>query len=147
MRWLAAALLVLASAQLGCAGATRSLHPFTSDGCSLFPDGDSSRHLDWRDCCVTHDVAYWRGGTEAERLEADEALRRCVAARTRDPGLAKFRYDGVRVGGAPWFPTWYRWGYGWAYGRQYAPLTDAERAQADAELARWRQAGATPAAF
>jgi hypothetical protein len=119
--------------------APRGLRPFTTDGCSLFPDRDPVRNVSWRDCCVAHDMAYWRGGDEAERLHADEALRTCVAQRTGDARLAELMFQGVRAGGAAVFPTWYRWGYGWSYGRLYAPLTEAERALVDAELARWQQ--------
>jgi Uncharacterized conserved protein (DUF2183) len=115
------------------------LRPFTTDGCSLFLDRDPVRGVSWRDCCVAYDKAYWRGGAEDERLRADEGLRACVAERTGDATLAEVMYRGVRAGGLPEFPTWYRWGYGWSDGRRYAPLTEAERAAADAELARWQR--------
>ncbi|HSF07446.1 MAG TPA: hypothetical protein VLG10_16825 [Methylomirabilota bacterium] len=36
-------------------------HAFTSDACSLWPDGA------WPTCCVDHDKIYWRGGTAEER--------------------------------------------------------------------------------
>lgn len=126
------ALMVLALASCAAPGVLRD---FTSDGCSLFPDGELSgdRKL-WCGCCALHDVAYWRGGTEDERKRADEALRECVAARTGDEALARTMYVGVRGGGHPAFPTWYRWGYGWNYGRGYAALNEAERKQADAKL-------------
>src|SRR5262245_42851965 len=45
---------------------------FTTDGCSVWPDGS------WRECCLVHDVAYWCGGPE-ERVRADQDLRSCVA--------------------------------------------------------------------
>ena len=115
------------------------LRPFTTDGCSLFLDRDPVHGVTWRDCCVTHDQAYWHGGTEAERLRADEALRACVAERTGDTALAELMYRGVRAGGLPQFPTWYRWGYGWSDGRGYGPLTEAERAAAEDGLAQYRQ--------
>lgn len=86
----------------------------------------------WRDCCVAHDVVYWRGGTSDERLGADEALRACVLARTQDAPLAWLMYRGVRAGGVPWLPTTYRWGYGWPFGRGYAPLSPAELQQVQA---------------
>lgn len=40
-------------------------------------------------------------------------------------------YEGVRVGGSPYFYNWYRWGYGWSYDRKYQALTPEERLQAD----------------
>ena len=48
------------------------LRPFTSDGCSVFPDGTISQSRKWLKCCVEHDKAYWLGGTYAERLAADD---------------------------------------------------------------------------
>ncbi|HSM91489.1 MAG TPA: hypothetical protein VLT47_01310 [Anaeromyxobacteraceae bacterium] len=122
--------LALALSVLAACGARTGIRPFYSDGCSLFPDGKVGDRRLWCDCCFTHDIAYWRGGTEAERQGADEALRRCVLERTRDARLAAVMYDGVRLGGSPVFPNWYRWAYGWPYGRGYAPLSAAERGQA-----------------
>jgi hypothetical protein len=113
------------------------LRPFYSDGCSLFPDGKVGDRRLWCDCCFAHDVAYWIGGTEPVRKQADEALRECVLARTGDARLADVMYEGVRIGGSPVFPNWYRWGYGWPYGRRYEPLTEAEQAQASARLAEY----------
>ena len=105
------------------------LKDFTSDGCSLFPDGTSGDRAGWCECCLRHDIAYWRGGTEDERRKADEELRACVLDRTGDKALAETMHLGVRAGGHPDFPTWYRWGYGWTYGRGYKPLTEQEQRQ------------------
>ena len=56
-------LLVLAMLS-GCALAKASdLRDFTSDGCSLFPDGTIGDRIKWCQCCLLHDIAYWRGGT------------------------------------------------------------------------------------
>ncbi len=42
-------------------------------------------------------------------------------------------YEGVRVGGSPYFYNWYRWGYGWSYLRnhreKYQALTKDELQQ------------------
>ena len=102
---------------------------FRSDGCSLFPDSSLISNDDWCECCYAHDLAYWKGGTQAERLAADEALRACVLEKTGDQDLAEIMFQGVRFGGSPYFYNWYRWGYGWQYGRMYAPLTDQEQSQ------------------
>jgi len=103
------------------------LKDFTSDGCSLFPDRSLISAKDWCDCCFQHDIAYWQGGTEEQRLEADEKLRACVLAKTGDEILANAMYKGVRAGGSPWFYNWYRWGYGWSYDRKYQALTLEEQ--------------------
>jgi hypothetical protein len=112
-----------------CASSPK-LAPFTTDGCSRFPDGTRSQQELWKHCCTRHDMAYWRGGTREERRAADRELRACVDE-VRDPALAFMMYEGVRVGGAPWWPTRYRWGYGWSYGRLYRPLTEDEQRMAD----------------
>ncbi len=129
------AALLLVSVLAGCA-ATPTLKDFTSDGCSLFPDGNAQDPKLWCECCYQHDVAYWRGGTQAERLHADEQLRTCVKAKTGDAVLAQTMFAGARSGGAPVFPTGYRWGYGWNFGRGYAPLSSAEQTLVDDTLAR-----------
>lgn len=110
------------------------LSDFKSDGCSLFPDSSWVDTNDWCSCCLQHDIAYWRGGTEAERLAADEALRDCVLQSTGNAELAEAMYLGVRMGGSPYFKNWYRWGYGWNYARKYGALTDEEAALADRKL-------------
>lgn len=110
------------------------LSDFTSDGCSLFPDSSLINSDDWCACCVEHDIAYWKGGTEAERLAADEALRDCVLKTTGDAELAEAMFIGVRMGGSPYFKNWYRWGYGWSYQRKYQALTEAEATLAAKKL-------------
>lgn len=107
--------------------AADGIKPFTTDGCSEFPDGNLKHRTLWRECCVAHDRAYWQGGTYEERELADEALRLCVA-RTGEPQIAALMLAGVRVGGSPYWPTSYRWGYGWPWPRGYRALTAAERA-------------------
>jgi len=105
----------------------QALAPFSTDGCSSFPDRSLITNEDWCHCCVVHDLAYWRGGTAQERATADRQLRTCVANTTGNPPLADLMYAGVRAGGGPYFYTNYRWGYGWPFGRGYAPLSQAER--------------------
>lgn len=126
-------LLLVVQSAIGCAR-SGAPEPFSSDGCSLFPDGTVSDRKKWCDCCFAHDIAYWRGGTSPERRSADLALRDCVKEKTGNALLAETMYGGVRVGGHPAFPTWYRWGYGWPYGRGFEPLTEEERVEAEGKL-------------
>lgn len=119
------------------AGVETDIAEFATDGCSRFPDHSLISNDDWCDCCVVHDLAYWRGGTAEERLAADEALRVCVEQRTRNRSLADLMFAGVRAGGGPYFYTSYRWGYGWKYGRNYKPLTPAEQKLADVRKAEY----------
>ena len=110
------------------AGCTSTLKPFTSDGCSSFPDGTHEHSELWLGCCTAHDVAYWKGGTYDERLQADKALRMCVHE-VGEPEIAVLMLAGVRVGGTPFLPTSFRWGYGWSYPRLYGELSADELAQ------------------
>lgn len=140
------ALLTAFSLSACCLGPvqTAELAPFTSDGCSLFPDGTRTDRNQWCHCCLSHDLAYWQGGSAEERTLADATLRDCVLTQTGDQQLAATIHLGVRTGGHPVFPAWYRWGYGWPYGRGYQPLSELERLQVQGrvdEYARQHPAG------
>jgi len=106
---------------------------FSSDGCSDFPDGTLSQKELWLACCTTHDLAYWKGGTRRQRIDADNELYECVSM-VGEEQIAFIMLTGVRVGGSPLFPTKYRWGYGWSYPRFYGELTEAELAQVENAL-------------
>lgn len=80
----------------------------------MFPDSD------WVECCVSHDIAYWCGGTADERRTADRELGECVVDTGR-PTLGWWMGKGVRVGGVPWAPTPWRWGYGRDWPTGYVP--------------------------
>ena len=110
------------------------LSNFTSDGCSLFIDGTFENPELWKDCCLKHDIAYWQGGTRAERGAADLAFRKCVEKKTGNRDLAELMYQAVRNGGEPYFPTWYRWGYGWPLGGGYRALTPVEQKMVNQKL-------------
>jgi hypothetical protein len=81
---------------------------FTTDGCSLWPDGT------WRECCLEHDIAYWCGGSSDARRAADRQLRECVRSKAA-PANSQFMYYGVRFGGHPLWPFPWRWGYGFSW--------------------------------
>jgi len=104
------------------------IQPFTSDGCSAFPDGTFTQNELWLSCCTAHDYAYWQGGTYDDRVVVDKALEQCVA-KVGQPEIAALMLAGVRVGGSPYLPTAFRWGYGWSYPRWYQALTDEEKKQ------------------
>ncbi|MGB0721009.1 MAG: FAD-binding oxidoreductase [Gammaproteobacteria bacterium] len=104
------------------------LKPFTTDGCSVFPDGDLEDNTKWMECCMRHDFAYWKGGTFDDRERADEGLKQCVSD-LGEENLSIVMHLGVRLGGSPFYPTGYRWGYGWPYLRGYEPLSSDERQQ------------------
>lgn len=105
-----------------------TLKPFTSDGCSAFPDGTIAHKTLWLKCCQQHDFDYWQGGTYAQRLASDKQLKHCVT-QVGEPTIAVLMLAGVRVGGTPYLPTRFRWGYGWRYPRLYGALSLEELAQ------------------
>jgi len=113
------------------------LRPFSSDGCSLFPDQSLIAGDDWCSCCFEHDIAYWRGGTREEREAADSSLKTCIREKTGNEALASLMHEGVRLGGSPYFYNWYRWGYGWDYDRKYQALTPEEDELADRLLGKY----------
>jgi hypothetical protein len=126
----AATILILAGLVTSIpALATEQLKPFTTDGCSDFPNGTPKHRKLWLKCCIEHDKKYWMGGTYKQRLQADFDLRACVQA-VGKPAIAELMLAGVRVGGSPWWPTRFRWGYGWPYPHGYRALTPDELEQA-----------------
>ena len=55
--------LIIGTLFILLAGCNRQLQPFTSDGCSAFPDGTMADNELWLACCEKHDLAYWQGGS------------------------------------------------------------------------------------
>jgi hypothetical protein len=107
-----------------------TLEPFTTDGCSAFPDGTSEQNTLWLTCCTEHDLAYWKGGSYNDRVIADKRLQECVA-QVGEPKIAMLMLAGVRVGGTPLLPTKFRWGYGWSYPKFYGSLAKEEQQKVD----------------
>lgn len=137
-RLLVATLLFILSVHSALAD---TLDDFSSDGCSRFPNGTLTEENLWCDCCITHDIAYWQGGSTELKKQADEALRVCVLNKTGSILLADTMYYGVRVGGLPILPTAYRWGYGWEYGRGFQPLNTLEKEWVKKKLAHYFSTG------
>jgi hypothetical protein len=114
------------------------LHPFTTDGCSRFPDGTISKPKKWRHCCVIHDAYYWAGGDKTDRKSADKKLKKCIEE-IGHKAISKVVYSGVRVGGTSSISTVFRklfgirlgWGYGWEKHRGYRKHNQDERDQID----------------
>jgi len=115
-----------------------TIKPFTTDGCSLFPDGTFKNKQFWLSCCTEHDISYWQGGTWHQRQQSDRALKRCVA-KLGQPTIANLMLNGVRIGGSPFWPTSYRWGYGWDYLRGYKPLNTLEKQMINKALQQYKK--------
>jgi len=120
------------------------LMAFASDGCAnhaaISKAGDNSMN-NWCECCVGHDIAYWRGGTVEQRDQADARLRDCVARQTGNRELANTLYHDLRSGGSAYFVDGYRWAYGWSNQRQYQALNERELAMANNLLLDYFKAG------
>ncbi len=100
------------------------LKPFSTNGCTGFPDGTLNHPELWRHCCILHDLAFWAGGCERDRDRADLDLRDCVSNVAGAP-LGFVLYVGVRIGS--WSPIKIkseRWNHGWQDGRaEHTPLS------------------------
>jgi hypothetical protein len=81
----------------------------------------------WVACCLEHDMAYWCGGTERERDEADAALGSCLEKQDSKE-MGAVMGVGLGVGGAYWLPTPWRWGYGWNWPWQLGRVKDGSHA-------------------
>ena len=113
-----------------------TLNDFTTDGCSLFPDGSFEQPQVWCHCCIAHDKVYWSGGTKEQRRDADLALKQCVAT-TGHPSIAHLMWLGVRAAGSPNLSTSFRWGYGWPYLRPYQALSIEEEAMVKEKMQKY----------
>ena len=93
---------------------TRVLRPFDpardSDGCTLAPW--LSANPKYRELCVIHDRAYYYGGSEADKLLADEALRDGLIAHGMDREQAAIVFWAVQRGGVPQARLPWSWAFG-----------------------------------
>src|SRR5207247_8959088 len=95
------ATLLLFAVVLSACASEGSLQPFSTDGCSLFPDRSLISKADWCQCCVAHDLAYWRGGASQARFNVDRELSACVRRLTGNKALAAVMYSRRRTGRGP----------------------------------------------
>ena len=86
---------------------------FTTDMCTGYGEGTREEPLLWAECCKTHDLYFWAGGTRYHRKLADKALKACV--KEKGGGIhAKLIYLGVRIGGfSPIKIKGKQWGNAW----------------------------------
>ena len=85
--------------------------PFKSDGCSGgWPDTWNEYNL--YPACFIHDLKYWNGGDDVDRLIADAELMIDIVKITGDVGLAQIMFAGVRAGGGPHYKRSYSWNFG-----------------------------------
>lgn len=118
---------------------TIELKPFASDYCSKWPDGKDEDPKQWGDCCFTHDMHYWIGGTEEEKIASDKGLKECVKL-SGAPLNSFVMYIGVRIGGKPGDAD-YAWGFGYnsVHGYKKVPLEELEKAKILLEQSEYNQ--------
>lgn len=125
-------------------GENYTLSPFFTDGCSSWLQGGGSigvaKDVFYSHCCIVHDIAYWTGGTPADRKAADNGLYACIKQST-NPITATMILTGVRAGGLQCMGTRWRWGYGWVVRQGERDYTSDRKATAltDRELEQRRE--------
>ena len=103
---------------------------FKTDYCTYFPEGTPSRPKLWQDCCVSHDLWYWIGGTKNEQDQADLVLKRCVSQKASS-FYGNLMYSGVRLGHLSPIKSKYKWSWGWnKKERHFQIVSLEEKAQA-----------------
>ena len=102
-----------------------TLKDFSTDGCSIVPDGPPNDPNKWKNCCVDHDISYWMGGTSTDREISDLIFRYCME-KTGSPEWAIVYYLGVRINAWPGSGQSFQWGYGWIKNRGYKPLSRSQ---------------------
>lgn len=84
-------------------------NPFSSDGCSCWFDRWDG--IDMYPACFLHDLKYWAGGSDTDRLIADLELALDIA-KLDEPEMAQVMLTGVRMGGGKSWRKVYSWGFG-----------------------------------
>ncbi len=87
---------------------------FVYDGCTLFPERMMGH--DFSTACLRHDVAYWLGGSDADKVRADAVFRDALS--TSGPlgfVFAPLMHTAVRIFGDTWIAKLCNanWGFGW----------------------------------
>jgi hypothetical protein len=87
---------------------------FIFDGCTGYKEGTRSEPTKWSHCCFAHDLRYWAGGTQEQRVNADLKIKKCV----KETGAelhATIMLLGIRAGGlSPIKIRGKQWGNAWS---------------------------------
>lgn len=87
---------------------------FTSDGCTLWPD--ALFFHDFTSACLTHDIAYWAGGSPELQQQTNQSLQEDIAQTgPLGPVFGYLMYVGVKYLGDNGVSHMVgsEWGYGW----------------------------------
>ena len=89
-------------------------YEFTQDGCTLWPDRLPGH--DFREVCLTHDIAYWAGGSKELQKETNQTFKESIT-HTGPLGfvLGSVMYFGIVYFGDNGISRVINseWGYGW----------------------------------
>ncbi len=100
------------------------LKPFETDGCSISPDSSLTSKKSYLPCCIQHDYNYWLGGSESDRLNADQTFYACM--KTVASTLTAYSYyRAVRISGGPRTGLPFKWGYGWSKNRLWKEINSS----------------------
>lgn len=99
----------------------------------MSPDGHFKNPVAYLPCCLEHDIAYWGGGTEEEKEDADWEFFVCLLSEA-DIASAAVYHNAVKIGGDPRLRSDYRWGYGWKDRFDFQALTEEERALVEKDI-------------
>jgi len=102
------------------------LKDFSTDYCTLFPEGTFKKPRAWANCCLEHDLVYWAGGTQTMQDLSDIKLGECVTSKS-SKFYGKLMYNGVRLGHYSPIKNKTKWGHGWGDDRGFQPLTSDEK--------------------
>jgi len=135
--WLVRLVLLAAAGLIVAGGAEATTQPaapvpFSSNGCSGF------REAKFFSCCFVHDLAFWAGGTWADRRAADLSLRRCIKDISHNFVIADVAYSLTRLGIVPGTFMNDGWGRAWRGQKRtrFQALTPDQRLQVDTERRR-----------
>jgi hypothetical protein len=99
---------------------------FVSDGCTAPNQYDHLTKASYVKCCYIHDIAYYVGGSEEKRKQADHQLRSCVEKKILAAGgsfshakrTASAIFMAVRIAGGTSYnclfdDNYWEWGFAW----------------------------------
>lgn len=120
-------ILVLLFATYTFANQQQYMNDFTTDECTMYPEGTKKEPKLWAHCCILHDMFYWAGGSRFDMDHADLILYSCVqevAGKTQ----AELMYKGIRLGHlSPISLKDKSFGNGWINPRPKTSLSDEEK--------------------
>lgn len=90
------------------------IHPFQTDQCTFFIEGN------WSECCIQHDREYWKGGSLKLRDQSDKKLKDCFDKKGHRI-LSSLVYWAVHLGHYSPIKSKFKWGWGLDSSLQFEP--------------------------